>query len=64
MNLISQVVKNALSSGYLTVEAEDILRRLYDVGYSLEDITALSMLQRGVLSGQIKRLSQETQRAC
>ncbi len=59
MSLISQVVKNALCSGCLTHEAENELRQLYDGGCNLEDITALSLLQQAVLSGQVKRLSQE-----
>ncbi|UBF27252.1 hypothetical protein K9N68_04610 [Kovacikia minuta CCNUW1] len=63
MSPISEVVKNALSSGYLTIEAEKTLQRLYEIGYSLEDITALSFLQRAVSSGQVKRLSQEIQQA-
>ncbi len=59
MAVISQVVKNALFSGYLTVEAEAALSQQFDSGWSLEDITALTLLQRAVISGRVKRLSQD-----
>lgn len=59
MSLISKVVKTALLSGILTPEAEDDLRRLFDNGCNLEDITALTLLQRAVLSGQVKRVSEQ-----
>ena len=61
MALISQVVRNALFSGCLTIEAEAILSQQFDGGCSLEDITALTLLQRAVLSGRVKRLSQNRQ---
>jgi hypothetical protein len=60
MTLICKVVKDALSSGYLTPEAEDSLRHLFSSSCQLEDITALTMLQRAVTSGKVKRLSQES----
>ncbi len=64
MAVISQVVKNALFSGYLTVEAEATLSQQFDAGWSLENITALTLLQRAVLSGRVKRLSQDCDHTC
>ena len=51
MSLIDQVVKRAICSGYLTAEAEHILCRYFDGNCNLHDITALTMLQRALLSG-------------
>lgn len=59
MALISQVVRKALSSGCLTVEAEAMLSQQFEGGCSLEDITALSLLQRAVRAGMVTRLSQD-----
>lgn len=59
MSLIDQVVKKAICCGYLTAEAEHTLCQSFDGNCNLHDITALTMLQRALSSGQVKRLSQE-----
>jgi hypothetical protein len=61
MSPIDQVVQTAICSGYLTAEAEHTLCQYFDGNCNLHDITALTMLQRALLSGQVKRLSQESQ---
>lgn len=61
MSPIKEVVQKAISRGYLTLEAEQILCQHFGGNCNLHDITALTMLQRTLLSGQVKRLSQENQ---
>lgn len=59
MSLVNQVVQKAICRGYLTDEAERTLCQYLSSNCNLHDITALTMLQRALLSGQVKRLSQE-----
>ncbi len=61
MSLINQIVQKAICRGYLTVEAENTLCQLFDETCNLHDITALTMLQRALSSGQVKRLAQARQ---
>lgn len=59
MSPVNQVVQKAICRGYLTAEAEQILCEHISDHCNLHDITALTMLQRALISGQVKRLSQE-----
>ncbi|MBW4471346.1 MAG: hypothetical protein KME45_13205 [Stenomitos rutilans HA7619-LM2] len=61
MSLINQVVQKALCRGYLTTEAEQTLCQHISDNCNLHDVTALTMLQRALVSGQVKRLSQAQQ---
>ncbi|PSB29419.1 hypothetical protein [Stenomitos frigidus] len=64
MSRIDQVVQTAICSGYLTTEAEQRLCQYFDGNCNLHDIIALTMLQRALSSGQVKRLSQEETQPC
>lgn len=57
MILIRQVVQEALSTGCLTVEAEEQLRQLLKTKYSLEDFNAFMTLQQAAMSGRVKQES-------
>lgn len=59
MKLIREVVKQALSTGYLTVEAEDKLRNLLRNKYELEDFEAFIQLQQAAMIGEVKQESRE-----
>lgn len=59
MFLIREVVQQALTTGYLTVEAEERLRQLLHTQYDLEDLDAFMMLQQAAMSGQVKQESRE-----
>ncbi|MBW4582179.1 MAG: hypothetical protein KME42_21645 [Tildeniella nuda ZEHNDER 1965/U140] len=64
MSPIDQVVQKAICYGYLTTEAEQTLCQYFDGNCNLHDITALTMLQRALSSGQVKRRSQESKQTC
>ncbi len=64
MSPINQVVQKAICRGYLTVEAECTLCQYFDGNCNLRDITAMTMLQRALSSGQVKRLSKEDGQTC
>lgn len=57
--MIYEVVQQALSAGYLTVEAEDQLRRLLKAKNNLEDLKAFFALQQAVMEGRVKQQSRE-----
>jgi len=57
MSPVNQVVQKAIGRGYLTAEAEQALCQHFDGNCNLHDITALTMLQRALSSGQVKRLA-------
>lgn len=60
MSCIRDVVQNALSTGYLSLDAENKLRELLKTtGYNSEDITAFAGLQFAAMSGQVKQESRE-----
>lgn len=60
MSCIRDVVKNALSTGYLSIDAENQLRQLLKTtGYDSEDINAFACLQLAAMSGQVKQESRE-----
>lgn len=59
MFLIREVVQQALTTGYLTVEAEEQLRHLLQKKYDLDDLDAFVNLQQATMSGLVKQESRE-----
>lgn len=59
MSPISQTVQQALATGYLTIEAEEQLRRSLRLKYDLEDFNAFMTLQYEVMEGRVKQESRE-----
>lgn len=59
MSTIRGIVHQVLQAGYLTIEAEEQLRQLFALRYNLEDIEALTLLQKAAISGRVKQQSRE-----
>lgn len=60
MVLIRDLSQQALAKGYLTLEAENQLRRmLTTTKYDLEDLNAFMTLQLATMSGLVKQESRE-----
>jgi hypothetical protein len=59
MSTICKIVQQVLQTGYLTVEAEEQLRKLFVARYELQDIEALTRLQQAATSGLVKQQSRE-----
>ncbi|OCQ99409.1 hypothetical protein BCD67_22465 [Oscillatoriales cyanobacterium USR001] len=60
MILIREVVAEALTTGYLTVEAENLIRQmLTTTKYDIEDLNAFMSLQLAAMAGQVKQESSE-----
>ena len=59
MTRIRDVVQEALTTGYLTVQAENQLRKLLAVRYDSEDFNAFMRLQEAAMMGQVKQESRE-----
>ena len=59
MNLIREVVQQAIDAGYLTVEAEERLRLLLRGKYEQEDFEAFVALQQAAMLGKVKQESRE-----
>lgn len=59
MKLIREVVKQALSTGYLTVEAEEKLKIMLRDKYELEDLEAFIDLQQAAMLGMVRQESRE-----
>ncbi|WP_413176309.1 hypothetical protein [Anabaena azotica] len=59
MGLIQQIVKQVLDKGYLSLEAENELRKLLSGTYDLEDLNAFFKLQQSAMDGHIKQISRE-----
>lgn len=59
MTRIRDVVKQVLATGYLSLEAENQLRRLLTVQYDCEDFKAFVLLQEAAMSGKVKQESRE-----
>ena len=60
MSLICKIVRKALATGYLTVEAEELLRQqLQMTKYGLEDFDAFITLQKEVMEGRVKQQAME-----
>jgi hypothetical protein len=54
MILIREIVQQALAQNYLTVEAEEQLRRLLRSKYDSEDLKAFVQLQVAAMEGHIR----------
>lgn len=64
MSLISKIVRQALATGYLTVDAEEQLRhQLQMTKYGLEDFEAFITLQTEVMEGRVKQQTWELLRS-
>ena len=64
MTLISKIVRKALKTGYLTVEAEEQLRhQLQMTKYGLDDFDAFITLQKEVMEGRVKHQALELLRS-
>lgn len=59
MALIRDVVRTALTTGYLTIEAENQLRQLLAGKYEQEDFLAFMILQEAAMTGRVKQESRE-----
>ncbi|MGL5062860.1 MAG: hypothetical protein ACRC62_23030 [Microcoleus sp.] len=60
MVLIRDLAQQAMSAGYLSIEAENQLRRmLTTTKYDLEDLNAFMTLQLAAMSGLVKQESRE-----
>ncbi|HEY9893486.1 MAG TPA: hypothetical protein V6D37_17160 [Candidatus Sericytochromatia bacterium] len=59
MLLIRNLVQQALSTGYLTIEAEEQLRKMLAKKYDPEDLIAFMTLQKAAMTGQVKQQSRE-----
>ena len=60
MILIREIVHQALTTGYLTLEAEEQLRQLLQTKYSSEDLKAFMKLQLAAMAGLVKQESRES----
>ncbi|HEY9905201.1 MAG TPA: hypothetical protein V6D43_22700 [Candidatus Sericytochromatia bacterium] len=63
MLLIRNVVQQALSTGYLTLEAEEQLRQMLSKKYENEDLNAFMALQQAAMAGLVKQESRELLRS-
>ncbi|MBW4533854.1 MAG: hypothetical protein KME09_07935 [Pleurocapsa minor HA4230-MV1] len=59
MKLIREIVKQALNTGYLTLEAEEKLKKMLKTKYELEDLEAFINLQQATMLGMVKQESKE-----
>ena len=59
MKLIREIVKQALNTGYLTLEAEDKLKVMLKHKYELEDLEAFINLQQAAMVGIVRQESKE-----
>ena len=59
MLLIREIVQQALTSGCLTVGAEEQLRQLLAQKYDAQDLKAFMKLQQATMSGLVKQESRE-----
>lgn len=57
---IREVVQQALTTGYLTVKAEEKLRLLLQIQYDSEDLDAFMTLQQAASSGCVMQESRES----
>lgn len=59
MSLIQGIVQQALTTGCLTVDAENQLRQLVSIKYEWGDFQAFIRLQQEVMEGRVKQESRE-----
>jgi flagellar biosynthesis protein FliP len=63
MILIRDLVQKAISTGYLTVEAEEQLRQMLAKKYDREDLKAFMTLQQAAMAGIVRQQSRELLRS-
>lgn len=63
MILIRDLVQKAISTGYLTVEAEEQLRQMLAKKYDREDLKAFMTLQQEAMEGIVRQQSRELLRS-
>jgi hypothetical protein len=54
---IREVVQQVLSTGFLSIEAEDQLRRMLSQKYDREDFQAFMQLQNAAMTGSVRQES-------
>lgn len=59
VELIREIVQQALKTGYLTIEAEEKLRLMLKRKYEVEDFEAFILLQQAAMLGKVKQESRE-----
>ena len=57
MSTISEIVQKVIKNGHLSIEVEEQLRQLFSVRYNLDDIEALTRLQKATTAGRVKQES-------
>lgn len=57
MSMISEVVDQALKTGYLSIQAEEKLRLLLSSKYDKKDFSAFMSLQRAAMAGLVEQES-------
>ncbi|MBE9179975.1 hypothetical protein IQ268_15505 [Oculatella sp. LEGE 06141] len=62
MARICDIAQQALTTGCLTITAEDELRRLMQTKYDNEDFFAFMQLQHAAMEGKVKQESREQRR--
>jgi flagellar biosynthesis protein FliP len=60
MSLIRDLVQQAISTSFLTVEAEEQLRQLLQTKYGKEDLNAFMKLQQAAMEGRVRQESRQT----
>jgi hypothetical protein len=64
MVLIRDIVQQALATGYLTIAAEEELRKLLKTKYDSEDFEAFMSLQEAAMTGLVRQESRELKFIC
>ncbi len=64
MIMIKEIVNQAIALGYLSVKAQNQIRNLMQSNYDSEDLDALIILQRSVMSGEVKQESISRKNDC
>jgi hypothetical protein len=59
VNVIRELVQQAIETGYLTLEAEEKLRSMLKKKYEQEDFEAFIRLQQAAMTGLVKQESRE-----
>lgn len=59
MELIREIAEQAINTGYLTLEAEDKLRKMLQDKYELADLEAFIDLQQAAMIGHVRQESRE-----
>lgn len=60
MTSICEIAYQALTTGYLTIKAEEQLRILMQSKYGSDDLTAFLKLQKAAMEGLVRQESRES----